>query len=139
MVLERVLVSNQHLVEHVALLAPSQCPLTQMWTCLLGRQGNPTPEAVTCYVQGRKCSLDLTCEISSGCCITFWLDQCKLSTMDIRIAFRQVILAFDWMDTHFFLPTYDLPFSFPFSFILARTIMNVYPKGGVIVEKYLTL
>ena len=115
-VLERVLVAgNQHLVEHfAALVEPPSCA-KQLWKHLLGRSGDPIPEATTCYLQGRNWDLNMVAHnLAPGSCVSFWLEQDKLAEKFVRITFKQVIIAFEWLDAHFFLPCYDLPVTFPF-------------------------
>jgi len=115
-VLERVLVAgNQHLVEHfAALVEPPSCAKL-LWKHLLGRSGDPIPEATTCYLQGRNWDLNMVAHnLAPGSCVSFWLEQDKLAEKFVRITFKQVIIAFEWLDAHFFLPCYDLPVTFPF-------------------------
>ena len=115
-VLERVLVAgNQHLVEHFAALVESPSCAKQLWKHLLGRSGDPIPEATTCYLQGRNWDLNMVAHnLAPGSCVSFWLEQDKLAEKFVRITFKQVIIAFEWLDAHFFLPCYDLPATFPF-------------------------
>ena len=138
--LERVLdAGDQQLVEHFAALTPSPCSPMQLWKHVRGRSGDPIPEATTCFLQGRRCEIGVNeLELPSGCCVSFWLKQNKLAEQYVRITFQQVIIAFEWLDAHFFLPRYDLPSTFPLLPVCYEWIRDWWEphSGGTSISIY---
>ena len=139
-VLERVLHSNsKQLAEHFATFVSLPCCPKQVWNRMLGRPGNPSHAAAICYMQGREWHLDSTAHsLAPGCCISFWLEQTTLANQHVRVAFREVVLAFEWLDAHFFLPCYDLPVAIPMLPVCQDWIKDWWgpDEGGTQISVY---
>ena len=100
--------------EHVAALVPSDTPFDVLWSQLHGKASSPNFEAMEIFVQGRVCDAATWPDLPHGTCVSFWMHQQWLAAMHTRIDFVEVFRTMDWLDTHFFLPQYDLPHHFPF-------------------------
>ena len=114
-VLETMLdIGGKRTSEYLAVLVKKDATIDSLWSAAQGRPGLPSLDAVDVFVQGRPCRMTDWPALVSGSCITFGLDQRKLSELAIRIDFTDVLSAFDWLDTHLFMPQFDLQNNFPF-------------------------
>ena len=113
-VLEGALLTGSGPVSHLtALFADPACKPVDLWQCLHGRSGIPNNDALTYFVQGNQLDGHHPVHPDPGYCFTFVMDCVALARCKTRIEFGEVVKAFEWFDSHLFLPIYDLPVHFP--------------------------
>eukprot|EP00435_Cladocopium_sp_Y103_P041613 s1445_g11.t1 len=78
----------------------------------------PTPTvdhstAIKCTVNSCLLLDDLSTSVSPGTRIHLTIDQTALANRQLSIPFAHVFRTLEWLDTHMFLPCYDIPHSVP--------------------------
>eukprot|EP00435_Cladocopium_sp_Y103_P013768 s4354_g3.t1 len=100
-------------IEHRVKWCPSHVDQLQVFALALLPEDVPS-QSVQCSVHDVPLLAGMSVQIHPGSFICIRINHVRLASRHLTVDFRDVFQVHQWLDTHLFLPRYDLPDTLPF-------------------------